>query len=306
MKSFPIALFIATGSLVAQTQFEVATVKPTQPTPAGIRGCAPAFKVTGNRADITCSSLQQLIAYAFRTTPDLINSPNWLTKETQQFDIAATIPAGAPSSQMAGMLQALLGERFKLTTHREMKERPVYALVAMRGTPDLKEATSNAPGQNDMAGDANVFLTGSILVTTIRDPNGLSTIITSSEQMGIVRETQGPNRARHWEAPATTMQGLAELLDEATPLTLPVIDMTGLQGRYQITLEVAGDVSSRVMEAAAKGGPEALRNVLADLDEAFFNAYNVGLRKLGLQLDRRKGMVQTITVDQVERMPGEN
>lgn len=102
------------------------------------------------------------------------------------------------------------------------------------------------------------------------------------------------------------MQGLADLLDEATPLTLPVIDMTGLKGRYQIALEAEANVLPRVMEEAMKAGPSALQNVQASIEDAFFEAYNVGLRKVGLQLDRRKGPVEIIVVDRAERMPSEN
>ena len=51
------------------------------------------------------------------------------------------------------MLQALIVDRFKLVSHRETRELPVYALVADKGGPKFKEVhggrsgTSGSPGR---------------------------------------------------------------------------------------------------------------------------------------------------------------
>ncbi|MCU1237673.1 MAG: hypothetical protein JWP63_5640, partial [Candidatus Solibacter sp.] len=50
------------------------------------------------------------------------------------------MPEGATSDQIPAMLQALLGERFKLAAHKENRPRPVYALVVGKGGPKFKEA----------------------------------------------------------------------------------------------------------------------------------------------------------------------
>jgi uncharacterized protein (TIGR03435 family) len=300
------ASFLAALAVAAPPQSEVASIKPTAQTmPAGaLRGCSSLFKISGDHVNITCVSVGQLIAYAFRTSTDRVTGPDWLTDSgAMKFDIIATIPAGAATGQIPEMLQGLMVDRFKLATHRGTAERPVYALVVAKNGISMKETVvrpnATTEGENTLIGD--------ILVRTTADAAGARTIITENPEMGIVREVQqGPNQPRRWETAATTMAGLADLLDTATPLTLPVIDMTGLKGRYQVTLEVANDVLPRVMEAAAQGGPVALQNVQADLEDAFFGAYNVGLRKLGLQLDRRKGSVETIVVDRAEKMPSEN
>jgi uncharacterized protein (TIGR03435 family) len=92
------------------------------------------------------------------------------------------------------------------------------------------------------------------------------------------------------EAPAITFEGLAELLDRMMPSSTSVIDMTGLKGRYQLVLEVS------------------LNDLQAEMDreQALLQRFNDGLRKFGLELVRRKGPIETVVVDHVEKMPTEN
>jgi uncharacterized protein (TIGR03435 family) len=47
------------------------------------------------------------------------------------------------------------------------------------------------------------------------------------------------------------------------------------------------------------GGGSEMKNVV-------LSAFNGGLRKLGLRLERRKGPVEAIVVDHLERAPPEN
>jgi uncharacterized protein (TIGR03435 family) len=59
-----------------------------------------------------------LIAYAFRLPPDRITGPEWMTAVgATRFDMAATIPQGAPENLVPEMVQSLLAERFKLVFH---------------------------------------------------------------------------------------------------------------------------------------------------------------------------------------------
>ena len=169
------------------------------------------------------------------------------------FDIAAKIPESASQNQVPEMLQALLVDRFKLATHRSASNQPIYALVVAKGGLKIKSADS----------------------------------------AGIVRESSGPDRLQRWEAPGITMEGLADLLDRVTPFfSAPVLDMTGLNGRYSLVLEVSlKDLGDRTP---------------LETEDAVLHAFNDGLRKLGLQLARRKGPVESIFVDHVEKTPSEN
>ena len=113
--------------------------------------------------------------------------------------------------------------------------------------------------------------------------------------MGIVRWTESYNH-RNWrlEAPSITFEGLAELLDRVVPLPSPVVEMTGSKGRYQMVLDVS--LNDALVENAS----------MMDRDGAVLRGFNDGLRKLGLQLERRRGPIETLFVDHVEKTPTEN
>src|SRR5207249_305039 len=68
--------------------------------------------------------------------------PSWL--QSARFDIAAKAEGVATVPQMQSMLRTLLADRFKLTTHPETTELPVYALIVARSDgrlgPQLKRA----------------------------------------------------------------------------------------------------------------------------------------------------------------------
>jgi uncharacterized protein (TIGR03435 family) len=93
------------------------------------------------------------------------------------------------------------------------------------------------------------------------------------------------------------MAGLADVLDHVAPLPLPVVDMTELRGRYRLVL----DVTLADLRNTPGGGDR-----VADTEAMVLKSFNSGLRKLGLQLERRQGRVEMIIVDHVERVPTEN
>lgn len=77
--------------------------------------------------------------------------------------------------------------------------------------------------------------------------------------------------------------------------------MTGLKGRYQLVLEV----SLRDLPGARRE-PPAADNPTADMAETVLKGFNDGLVKLGLRLEHRKGPLEILVVDHVEKTPTEN
>ena len=65
-------------------------------------------------------------------------APKWV--DTERYDIAAKIPAGANQEQFRAMLRHLLQERFKMGAREETKEAPVYALLVAKNGSKLKES----------------------------------------------------------------------------------------------------------------------------------------------------------------------
>jgi uncharacterized protein (TIGR03435 family) len=112
-------------------QFEVATVRPNTSGESGASiGARPGGRLNG-----TNQTARNLIRSAFNLQPfQMIGGPDWL--DADRFDIVAK--AADADLDVKGMmaiegfmlrLQSLLEERFKLVTHWETRELPVYALV---------------------------------------------------------------------------------------------------------------------------------------------------------------------------------
>ena len=201
-------LAVSTGVLVVTLlstslaqQFEVASVKPSQPRNSdGVimvkAGGDPALQ------EYTNMSLRSLILDAYLVKDYQLSGPDWM-QETL-FDITARLPEGASRKEIPAMMQKLLAGRFGLKVHRETKELPVYELVVAKGgiktyPPDKKDEPKLQP-------DGTYTMTG-----------GLS-------GPGIVTAT----------GTETTAQDLAELLSHSADR--PVLDKTGLTGKYQFKM----------------------------------------------------------------------
>jgi uncharacterized protein (TIGR03435 family) len=297
-------------SSAAGLKFEVASVRAAAQQPGarqqpeaggggGGRGGAPSgcrarTSVDRDIANFTCQSMGQLVSYGFGMLPDRITGKDW-SAFSDRFDITAKLPEGARPEQVPEMVLSLLEERFHLMFHRGTLEGPIYALVAAKGGPKLKPA---AAAVADAAGGpeaSSMVMMNGVSFRQSRIPNSDGngfTVIMNTPAMGTVREPQKPGGIRRWEAPSITGDGLAELLTIAVGGPIPVRDITGLQGRYEVELELS-------MTDALAATPEEPQNAL-------FNAGQDALKKLGLQMERRKGPIEIIVIDRLEKTPTEN
>ena len=87
----------------------------------------------------------------------------------------------------------------------------------------------------------------------------------------------------------------------------PVVDATGLQGKYDVTFTFASDSSAaeRVpapMPSSSASDPGGLVPS-ADVGLTLFGALE---HQLGLRLDRRKVTVDKFVIDHAEKTPSEN
>jgi bla regulator protein blaR1 len=233
-----------------QQGFEVATIKPVENGPK-----TPRFiKFEGmNRFTVRDYNLKLLIAAAYNMNPKTISGgPAWV--ESDYYDILALTPGQVRPShdEQMGMLRKLLADRFKLTFDREQKELSVYVLELAKDGPKLKATT-----------------------LTTSDP--------SSVGPGMVYPQKIVMPARN-----ATMNDFASLLQRAI-LDRPVVNMTGLTGRYDFSLEWAPDETQfgGQLPAASADAPSP----------PLFQAVQ---QQLGLRLDPRKGPVSAIVIDQVD------
>ena len=125
-----LAVTALSAALSAQRpEFEVTSVK------VHLSGDAREFMVAlpGGRFEAANTSLKMLIRSAFQLQNDqIVGGPAWMS--TDRFDVEARAPGGyGPNySLLAGMMQSLLSDRFKLATHTEKRELPVFALERAR------------------------------------------------------------------------------------------------------------------------------------------------------------------------------
>jgi uncharacterized protein (TIGR03435 family) len=299
-------------SSAAGLKFEVASVRAVSQQPGATQtsdaggggggrggaplGCRPRTSVDKDLANFTCQNLAQLVSYVFGLLPDQITGEDW-SAFSERFDIAAKLPESATREQVPEMVLSLLEERFQLTFHRGSRDGPIYALVAAKGGPKLKQAAeaSDAAGVPE---PSSMAMMNGVTFRQSRIPNADGkgfTVIINTPAMGTVREPQAPRDIRRWEAPSISAVGLAELLTIAVGGPVPVRDMTGLKGRYDVELEL----SMADALATAPGAREEFQDPL-------FKAGQDALKKLGLQLEHRKGPIEIIVIDHVAKTPTEN
>jgi len=280
-----LACLLLSAVMFAQTrpEFEVASIRPSseQVTQVNV-----GLRITGSQVRVTYMSLKDYIGMAYSVRPNQISGPDWLGQE--RFDIVATIPAGVSMAKVPEMLQALLADRFRMTMHREMKEFPVYALTVAKGGLKIKEIPPN-PDTADKPAAVNVAATGT--------GGGVAVDLGGGSSFSL-----GNNRL---EVRRMTMAAFADLLTRF--VDRPVVDMTGVKGAYDLTLELSpDDYTATMIRSAINNGvvlpPQALRL----LDTASADPFSNPLQQAGLALDSRRAPLTVVVIDSALKTPTEN
>lgn len=316
------------AALSAQTpakpiSFDVASIKPAP----DIMSLAQQLqsgkahvgrKIDGHRLDFGFASLRDLICYAYDIQPHQLTGPDWLASE--RFDVLATIPEGASQDQVPAMMQSLLADRFGLRFHREDKEHPVYALIVAKGGPKMKESPPDAPAPAaaPAAGDTKSDPKAGMTIDTGRGPmnikqDGKGGATIDAGPLGKARVSMSPDGLMHIDMEKVTMSALATQLTQF--MDRPVLDMTNLQGNYQVAIDIPTSallnmirkqgINLPMMPGAGGAGPGAgPADAAADpvAEDAVFRS----MEKMGLKLDPSKHSYGDIVVDHIEKTPTEN
>ena len=278
---FACAAGVALAQSTPRPEFEVASIKPAAPITNLARKVRIGMHVDAGRMEYLFGSLRDCIRTAYHLKDYQIQGPDWLADT--RFDIVAKLPEGATIEQVPEMLQALLAARFHLELHRDSKEHSVYALVPGKNGPKLTASTQDAadpkPRAAVLAGDKPAAA-GGISIST------------------------GPNGAQ-MQAKQMTLPGLADMLSRF--VDRPVIDMTGVDGEYDFSLDVAMDQLMQMKGGLRAGGGDggkaaAESAATAEIGATIFQS----IQKYGLKLEPRKAQVETLVVDRVEKSPTEN
>jgi uncharacterized protein (TIGR03435 family) len=195
-------------------------------------------------------TLSQLICAVYGVSAkQLAGGPEWLGSDRYDIDGLPDVLGDPNLKQLDEMFQKLLSDRFKLMFHREKKELSVYAIVV---------------GKN-----------GTKLTKSLGDPNG-------------VGDSTGDDRSGGIDAIRFTNASMGELAGVLqSEMSVPVVDHTGLAGRYDFFLRWTYDES----RASDLNAPP---RVFAAIEE-----------QLGLKLESVKAPADVIVIDRVER-PSEN
>jgi uncharacterized protein (TIGR03435 family) len=168
--------------------------------------------------------------------------------DSDYFDLAGTAPQGVPDTAIQPLLQALLKDRFHLAAHIESREMPVYNLVLLKDGPKCTQVKPDT-----------------VFPPAPKRPAGADSAI------------MGP----------MTMDGLALRLSATSAAGRPVINKTGLDGRY-FCVAFFSNLST---DSSAEGPGD----IFAALQQ-----------QLGLKLEPAKAPLDVLVVDHIERTPTEN
>jgi uncharacterized protein (TIGR03435 family) len=271
-----------TATVIASPQFEVASVKPSpargfQPTEERNRGWGD---VTG-RVNLRYIPLKLVLLRAFSVEANQLTGPDWIN--TEPYDIQAIVPAETAKGQIPLMFQTLMAERFKLRFHRETRDTSVYALVVGEGGPKLEEVSSDDAGAPVIP--RQTFAGGTITGVGPGPSGKVSYTMDNSRNL------------LHVEYARITMAELAKALSGGQ-VDLPVVDMTGLKGFYQLALD--GHISRLAISNQATDQSVPIAS------DPSGDPVRESLKKVGLRLVRRSIPMERVVIDHIEMQPTEN
>jgi uncharacterized protein (TIGR03435 family) len=268
---FVLVVSLATASDV------VSVIKPNRSGGAGGLLGVPS----GDRFSAANVTVQALVAAAYGSGLPLseeriLGMPAWAQRD--RFDVEARQEGLALAEEPAddeavvaafGIVRTVLADRFALRVHEESRQAPIYVLGRGSGL-----TTRLRPTKVDCEAILRAGPFGEVL-----DPDGRPL------QPCAVRM-----RAGQITGTGATMAQLSRYLSRARGVELDVVDGTGLEGRFDFSVEwtppLAPTAASDGTAPAAQTGP----SIFTALQE-----------QLGLKLDASRGQVRVLVIDRVDR-----
>lgn len=270
---------IASGQSPAPMAFEVISIKRSAGGQVMLGRTSPGTFSTSN------FPLKGLIMEAYGVRAFQVTGvPGALGDE--RFDIQAKydasldggISAEQQQKDMTLRIQRLLEDRFALKAHREAKPLPVYVLSTAKGGNKLQESKCT-------------------------DPNGPRSEAAAGGPSPVSCESRygnkGNNRTLDW-----TGATVEDFVHFALPNILgrPVIDKTGLLGKFDLHLEWTPDQATSGITGAnpeRQGAPASPDNPNA------ISIFSAVQEQMGLRLESGRAPVDVVAVEHLE-MPSDN
>ncbi|WP_158819398.1 TIGR03435 family protein [Granulicella sp. S156] len=212
--------------------------------------------MNGRNFTIRNGSLVDLIAFAYEVQAKQIEGgPAWMDKD--RYDIAA-VPdkEGTPNpQQIRSMIRKLLADRFSLKFHHDKRELSAFVLTVGKNGQKLTPTQLNGPLPGLGFGPGKGGLSLRVINGTMVDFTGF-------------------------------LQSLV--------LDRPVVDQTGLTGKFDFTFTFTPD------DSEFNGHPPQLPKQADDVEAApgLFDAIQ---QQIGLKLDAKKTPVDVIVIDHVDK-----
>ncbi len=207
------------------------------------------------------SSLADLMMFAYSVQrKQIVGAPDWI--EEDRYDINATPDQeGTPNAdQVRLMIRHLLADRFQLKFHHDKRELSAFVLTVGKDGAKLKPSQPN--GNLHGIGDTNL-----------------------PSQSAMMFANNSP-------IPAFTSFLQSLVLDR------PVVDQTGLTGRYDLTVTFTMD------DSLFNGHPPSFPKPEEGV-EAAPNLFDAIQQQLGLKLTAEKTQVDVLAIDHLEK-PSDN
>jgi len=274
-----VTVSIAAAAAQAPRAFDAASIKRNTTAGAGL---PPVVAISGNRLSAPFVTVRELVRVAYGVNEHQVaGGPGWVNSD--RFEVGATIPAGASTDAVRDMLRSLLAERFALTTHTEQRDLPIYALLfSGQFGPKMRVAGSECAPLASPAG--------------IPAPPPPPPPPAGAGPMLVLGQPPGGSKCG-----TAIMRGFISARDiqiESFAFVLmrelqrPVIDRTGLNGRYDLDLSFLPD-----------SGPMMINGTAINADAP---SLTTAVREqLGLRLDSTRAPTDVIVIDRVAA-PTEN
>ena len=292
-------LWIGGGSRVvaqapAALAFEVASVKPSNPTPDPtnpLSSMALMLPLPGGQLRATNVPLRMLImaAYELKQEAQLAGGPPALLGVKYDVTARAANTETTWAKELPQLLRSLLADRFKLKAHTESRELPVYDLVLARSDgglgPELKPSQSDCSKAEEAGAEQVAALAKGDVTSFVGKPRACSV---STDPSG------GPMNLM-MRGDGLEMKSLVEVLSQFTGRT--VRDKTGLTGRYDFAFKLDLQMVLAMAQKMGANVPVAAANIPQSEGSSLMTTLN---EQLGLKLDSTRAQIDVLTIDSVE------
>lgn len=266
LAAFTVCAMAPAQELTTRPSFEVASIKPADP--AIENNFWVGMDANAGMVRYNNITLRDCIRAAYRLRDFQIQGPAWIGDA--RYEINARLGDNG-REKIPEMLQVLLEERFHLRLRRDTKEQAVYALVIGPDGQKLKQADATAAGR---------------LATALGpDGNPRPAMNYQATASGITLN-----------APAATLATVVDFLSRW--MERPVVDLTALQGQFELTLPFVPEIISPLASSALRS--EAFK--FSEPGPTLFES----VKKYGLRLEPRRIPLEMLTVLQADRVPVEN